>query len=414
MRRLSAQPFTLVVVWLVAACAHAAVVTLPGVADDSSAHDIGGEWVDVAKTTPNDSSIWVLDDGGDDQTLRLMRSGVGWRQSRHRYGRWRVVHGGEGDKLCIVRRPGRDAWSCVHYRLDTLEVAGSPRRHLVLLGYVGEHQTTDRSLVERVHSARAATVAVSDGTSSGGGGGYHPRAVQPERPSVATHAGTVAPGYLEVETGVERDKLAHAAATYVIPTLFKVGVSRRMQLSIQLPMSGGNGSVLGGGDVAVGIKLRVSEDRPLLQDVAILPQVKFATGGNRGTGTTDASLLLINSRTLGPVELDLNAGLTVRSGDASHAPRTATMWAAALGIPVRGSLGWALEVYGYPGTSGPSGSAPIVAILTGPTLVVRQELALDVGAIIPAAGAQPRALYAGVVANLGRVIGAAGGRTHPR
>ena len=31
----------------------------------------------------------------------------------------------------------------------------------------------------------------------------NPRAVQPERPTVATHAGTVAPGYMELEEGGE-------------------------------------------------------------------------------------------------------------------------------------------------------------------------------------------------------------------
>src|ERR1051325_4189243 len=30
-----------------------------------------------------------------------------------------------------------------------------------------------------------------------------PRAVQPERPTVATHAGTVAPAFLEIETGIQ-------------------------------------------------------------------------------------------------------------------------------------------------------------------------------------------------------------------
>ena len=38
-------------------------------------------------------------------------------------------------------------------------------------------------------------------------GADDPRAVQPERPSVATHAGTVAPGYVEIESGIERDAI---------------------------------------------------------------------------------------------------------------------------------------------------------------------------------------------------------------
>lgn len=229
-----------------------------------------------------------------------------------------------------------------------------------------------------------------------------PRAVQPERPSVATHAGTVAPGYAEVETGVERDHTPNASDSWLVPTVLKFGLARRAQLSIQLPLSGGGGHAFGGGDVAVGVKLRIAEDRPFFQDIAILPQVKFASGGMRGTGTTDATLLLIDSHTFGDVSFDLNAAITERSGNGSKAPRSATLWAVSFGLPVVRSLGWAVESYGYPGTSGPAGSAPIVAILTGPTLLVRPELALDLGVIVPVAGPQPHALYAGLVTSLGR------------
>jgi hypothetical protein len=80
------------------------------------------------------------------------------------------------------------------------------------------------------------------------------------------------------------------------------------------------------------------------------------------------------------------------------------MWAAAAGIPIRGAFGWALECYGLPGTSGPAGNAPIVALLTGPTFVVRPELALDLGIITPITGPQPHALYLGLVTSIGRFV----------
>src|SRR5256885_8764954 len=51
--------------------------------------------------------------------------------------------------------------------------------------------------------------------------GIDPRVVQPERPSVATHAGTVAPGFLEIETGIESDRNADGTHALVVPTVLK-------------------------------------------------------------------------------------------------------------------------------------------------------------------------------------------------
>jgi hypothetical protein len=104
------------------------------------------------------------------------------------------------------------------------------------------------------------------------------------------------------------------------------------------------------------------------------------------------------------VSLDLNAGLTRRGGDGSVAPRTATVWTVATGIPVAGRVGWQLECYGYPGTHGPAGTRPIVALLTGPTFAALPSLAFDTGVILPLAGPQPKAWYAGAVVNVGSLV----------
>lgn len=227
--------------------------------------------------------------------------------------------------------------------------------------------------------------------------------MQPERPSVATHAGTVAPGYVEIETGGERDREADGSHAFLIPTEVKIGLAPRAQLSVFLPASVATGVPLGIGDVAAGVKWRIMEGDGFWQRVALLPTVKLPTGGDRGTHTTDVGLLLIDSRTIGPASLDLNLGLTRRSGSGDTAPRTSTLWTESLGVPVAGPVGWQLECFGYPGTHGPAGSAPIVAVLTGPTLGAWRTLALDAGVILPIEGPQPRALYAGLVTNLGRL-----------
>ena len=101
--------------------------------------------------------------------------------------------------------------------------------------------------------------------------------------------------------------------------------------------------------------------------------------------------------------MDLNYGYTHRGGDGTHTPRNVSVWTASFGGPARGRLGWVAELYGYLATAGPAGTAAIEAFLVGPTIAVRDWLALDAGAIVPLAGPQPRALYAGAVYNVGRL-----------
>lgn len=234
-----------------------------------------------------------------------------------------------------------------------------------------------------------------------------PRAAQPERPTVATHAGTVAPGFLEFETGVEFDRLDVDHLT--IGTLVtKIGVTSHLQFSIFASVVAPTGSAGGVGDVATGFKWRIADGHSILGDFAILPSVKFPTGSlaqGSGTGTTDATLLLISSRDAGPVHIDLNAGYTRRSGDGTNAPRSSAVWTASFGGTFTELVGWTAEFFGYPGTEGPSGAAPTAAFLAGPTFAVRNWFVVDIGVIVPITGAQPRAAYAGFVYNVGRIWG---------
>ncbi len=252
-------------------------------------------------------------------------------------------------------------------------------------------------------AAGAATVADTDRVRADDNS--DPRAVQPERPTVATHAGTVAPGYLEIETGIERDRASDRTGATLVPTVFKFGVTRTTQLSIVAPLYGSTRVPFGVGDVALGVKWRIAEGGGVLQRTSLQPQVKFATGGARGTGTTDVSLLLINSRTIGPVAIDLNVTGVWRTADGTGTFRTGSLWAASAGLPVRGPLGWAVEFFGSSRTSSAADGAAIVALLTGPTYLIRPSLAVDLGVIVPIAGRPPRAFYLGLVTNLGQLLG---------
>jgi hypothetical protein len=231
-----------------------------------------------------------------------------------------------------------------------------------------------------------------------------PRTTQPERPTVATHAYAVAPGYLEIESGIELDRNPDHSHTLGTPTVLKVGLAPKVQLGIQTTLVRPPGFGLGVGDLTLALKLRLADHLPVLGAFAILPSVKLPVAdADHGTGTTDGSLLLISSHTLGPVSLDVNVGYTRRSGNGSAAPKSSTVWTVAAGFPLGGDLGFATEVFGFPRTSGAAGADGTVALLGGPTVNLRNWLTVDAGVIIQLSGPQPDALYAGLVANLGRL-----------
>lgn len=232
-----------------------------------------------------------------------------------------------------------------------------------------------------------------------------PREVQPERPTVATHAGTVAPGWFEIEAGVEHDRFG-SSTTLLAPTVLKLGLASHVQLGVFTAAVQPSESSTGLGDAGVMLKWRILDDAPILGDFAIQPGIKFPTGsvsGGMGTGTTDALFLLISSHQFGPVAMDLNAGYSRRSGNGTVAPKDATLWTASFGGQAIGKLGWVFEVFGYPRTTGPAGASSTVAVLAGPTFLMHKWAAFDIGVISPLAGPQPRAAYVGTVINLGRV-----------
>jgi hypothetical protein len=232
-----------------------------------------------------------------------------------------------------------------------------------------------------------------------------PHAVQPERPTLATHAHTVAPGWVEIEAGIERDRLPDGGRIEGAVTTAKLGLTTHTQLGLTasaLRELARDSRTSGVGDLGLALKWRLLDHGPLIGDFALFSGLKLPTGSRTrgtGTGTTDASLVLISSHAFGPLSLDVNVGGTVRSGDGAAAPKRAALWTAALGLPVAGRLGWAAESYGFPGTAGPSGAAPLLATLLGPTWTPRPWLELDAGVIVPVFGPQPHALYAGLVWN---------------
>jgi hypothetical protein len=243
-----------------------------------------------------------------------------------------------------------------------------------------------------------------------------PRTAQPERPTVATHAFTVAPGFIEMEAGVLQQRPDPASNQFGVPVLFKIGLGSRLQLDVAAGwMRDANGGDAQSGvtDLTVGVKWRLLDSAPVLGAFAFQPTVSLPTGSaERGTGagTTSLNLLLVSSHRIHRVALDVNAGIALRGGDGSAAPRTSTLWTVSTGIPVAGRLGWAAEFYGYPGTAGPAGTAPVAAFLTGPSFSLTDSVVVDAGMIFNVSGLGTaiyglgvNSIYAGVTWNMGRM-----------
>ena len=234
-----------------------------------------------------------------------------------------------------------------------------------------------------------------------------PRAVQPERPTVATHAHTVAPGYVEIETGIEGDNAGAGRRSYFSPTVTKIGLATHLQLDLITPVVfAGPGQSTGIGDVALGLKWRLFDHDAVLGDFALLPVIKFPTGSparGTGTGTLDVGVTAIASYDLHGVSMDLNVGYTRGEARGGRGASSAALWTASFGVPVAGKLSWDIELFGYPTVDG-SGNPSTVALLSGPGYLVSRILALDLGVIGPLRGRQPNAIYAGAVWNVGSLV----------
>ncbi len=247
-----------------------------------------------------------------------------------------------------------------------------------------------------------------------------PRAAMPERPTVATHASTVARGFLEVEAGAEFNKTPSADRYTHYTVVTKFGLAPRLQLSFGFlqqqvthrvtatpscpplllcaPLS--PGLVSGLGDTRVSLKWRIADDDATFGDFALQPSIKLATGGSAvGSNTTDAGLLLISSRDVGPVHIDLNVGASAPIAGNGNRSDVDGVWTASFGGVLSGQLGWTAELFGFTH----KGTGPDVGFLAGPTWAITQSAILDIGVIRRVGGAQPDAVFAGLTWNAGRL-----------
>jgi hypothetical protein len=205
--------------------------------------------------------------------------------------------------------------------------------------------------------------------------------------------------------GWEWDHNTDGSRAWSVPLLLKLGVASRLQADLQLTLLQPPGLALGIGDLWLIGKRGFPGAGRVLGDLAVQAGLKLPTGaGARSTGTTDVSLLLISSHQLGTASLDVNLGYTRRSGSGIAAPTNSGLATVAAGWPLAGPLGFTVEVFGYPRTSGPAGSPGTLGLLGGPTWRVSRSSVFDLGGIIRVTGSQANAVYGGITANLGGLL----------
>src|SRR5216117_1525292 len=104
--------------------------------------------------------------------------------------------------------------------------------------------------------------------------GQSPRAANPERPTFATHAYAVAPGYAELEHGLRVERGAGDATAWDYN--LKIGVVRQVQFAFF-----GAGFIhtsAGGGVGDVGVALKLSASVSPRATLALASSVSFPTG----------------------------------------------------------------------------------------------------------------------------------------
>ena len=225
-----------------------------------------------------------------------------------------------------------------------------------------------------------------------------PWTANPERPTVATHAYTVAPGYAELEQGVRAFGLRHFSEFTAWDVNLKIGLDRGLQLGLfGLPYAR---SGAGGGMGDVGVALKLSRELSPKAAVAIVPAVTVPTGDNsrgHGAGRTLVGLVGVFSADLsdgGGLHFDANAGpVSIGAGK--------PQWFTSIGLSVGGSVGVATELFNY--TSG--GAAPRQGgFLAALMIQVSESVVLDVGGVRGLGDESPHQVFVGLTTNLGAIF----------
>jgi hypothetical protein len=223
-----------------------------------------------------------------------------------------------------------------------------------------------------------------------------PRTANPERPTFATHAYAVAPGYVELEQGVAARGTSSLREETTWDVNLKIGVSPHVQLGLFGPGYTRTPTGSGVGDLGVAVKART--DLSARAAVALVPSVTAPTGSEArglGAGRALGGLVGVVSADLPGVHVDVNAG---PQGIGAGAPQ----WFVSLGgSRTFGRAGLAVELFEF--TPGGAGSR-LAGVLGAVTIRVAEWAVVDAGGSVGATEETPDQLFVGITTNFGRLF----------
>ena len=223
-----------------------------------------------------------------------------------------------------------------------------------------------------------------------------PREANPERPTFATHAYAVAPGYAEFEQGLAARGTGSLREETSWDVNLKVGVSRHLQIGLFGPAYTRTPAGSGVGDLGMAVKLR--SDLSPRAAVALVPSVTVPTGSaarGLGAGRALGGLVGVVSADLPGVHVDVNAG---PQGIGAGAPQWFVSLGGSRGF---GRVGVAVEVFEF--TAGGAGSR-LAGVLGAVTLRLVEWAVVDAGGVARTSSGTPDQVFVGITTNLGRLF----------
>ena len=224
-----------------------------------------------------------------------------------------------------------------------------------------------------------------------------PRVANPERPTYATHAYAVAPGYVELEQGVSASGVSSLSEGTTWSVALKAGITPFLQAELYGPIYARTSRGGGVGDLGLALKFRTDLSRA--SAVALIPAATAPTGrAGRGLGAGRAlgALTAVYSVDLpASVHADVNAGPTGLGAGA-------TQWFFSVsGSWGPGPLGVTGECFDF--TPGGAGSR-FAGVLGALTLRVAPWAVLDGGGEWASTPSSPSSVFVGLTTNLGRAF----------